>query len=175
MEVKLKDGRTLVISEAQPDEAEALLAHINIIGGESDNMTFGANECPYTVEEERAFLAQFAASKTSAMFVGHIDGAIVATASLSGDGRRRMRHIGGLGIAVRKLYWGLGIGEAMMNALFDYARGAGLTVLHLVVRAANAPAIHMYEKLGFERVGVHRGYFHIGDAFDDAIIMEKHL
>lgn len=42
----------LQIRELQPDDAEVLIAYTKQIGGESDNLTFGADGFPVTVEKE---------------------------------------------------------------------------------------------------------------------------
>ena len=46
-----------VITRAVPDDAAALLELLRISGGETDNLTFGAEGLPFTVEQEREFLA----------------------------------------------------------------------------------------------------------------------
>lgn len=61
-----------------------------------------------------------------------------------------------------------GLGEILLQgALHElYARPA-LEALFLEVRAENKPAIALYERLGFEKIDVRRGYYRNGD---DAMI-----
>ena len=40
-----------------------------------------------------------------------------------------------------------------MEALIAFGKGCGLEVLQLEVRSDNAPAIALYESLGFEKMG----------------------
>jgi len=62
-----------------------------------------------------------------------------------------------------------GIGENLLkNALADAAR-RGAQVATLEVRASNAAAIRLYEKLGFKVAGTREGYYHDND--EDAILM----
>ena len=53
---KEKDMDNIEIRQAVPDDAEALIEYLNMIGGESDNLTFGKDEFPITAEQERTFL-----------------------------------------------------------------------------------------------------------------------
>ena len=54
---------------------------------------------------------------------------------------------------------GRGIGRLLLSTLLDRAREAGAESALLEVRVDNAPAVHLYESLGFERLGVRRGYY----------------
>jgi ribosomal protein S18 acetylase RimI-like enzyme len=58
--------------------------------------------------------------------------------------------IGGLGVAVP--HRGSGLGETLMREVIDVVRTRGLRELWLEVLTPNAPAIRLYEKLGFETV-----------------------
>jgi ribosomal protein S18 acetylase RimI-like enzyme len=55
-----------------------------------------------------------------------------------------------VGIGVEPEHRGSGIGEALLEALVDSARGAGYPALSLSVEEAN-PALHLYERVGFRR------------------------
>ena len=46
----------LIIRELTTDDAEQLIAYTKQIGGESDNLTFGADGVPVTAEKERGIL-----------------------------------------------------------------------------------------------------------------------
>lgn len=64
---------------------------------------------------------------------------------------------------------GRGLGRRLLGELVDLARAGGATALLLEVRADNAPALHLYGSVGFERIGVRRRYYQPGDV--DAIVM----
>ena len=65
----------------------------------------------------------------------------------------RMKHRAGVGIAICKDYWGLGIGSAMLSELIGIAEKEGITQLELEVNKDNKQAIKLYEKFGFYKVG----------------------
>ncbi len=66
----------------------------------------------------------------------------------------RRRHAGKVGMAVRDDWQGKGVGSALMQAALDLAdKWLNLSRLELEVFVDNAPAIHLYEKFGFQIEG----------------------
>lgn len=176
MEYPLKTGGAVVIDKAEPMDAAALVAYMEIIGGESDNLTFGVGEGRFSVQEEEVYLQTIARRRTSVMLLGKVDGEIVASGVLTGDTRRRAVHNAELGISVRKPYWRQGIGDHMMQELIGFARETGiLRVIHLNVRKDNQAGIALYKKNGFEQVGEHKNYFNVRGIFHDVITMDLQL
>ena len=72
-------------------------------------------------------------------------------------------------IAVAPGAQGRGVGALLLGALLKEAARRGCTTVLLEVRADNAPAIRLYQRHGFERIAVRRGYYQPGDV--DAHIM----
>lgn len=72
-------------------------------------------------------------------------------------------------IAVTTAAQGRGLGRVLMLRLIDEARARGARELFLEVRADNPGAIHLYTALGFEELGVRRGYYKPDNV--DAIVM----
>lgn len=66
-----------------------------------------------------------------------------------------------------------GVGEALVKALADYLRNNRIVALLLEVRVSNAPAIGLYEKLGFVQVGRRPRYY--TNPREDALILRKEL
>ncbi len=64
-----------------------------------------------------------------------------------------------------------GIGDALILALLKICAALGLSFVTLEVRAGNAPAIALYEKHGFERVGLRKNYY--DHPREDALLMTK--
>lgn len=62
-------------------------------------------------------------------------------------------------IAVSPGYRRMGVGRAVVSYLIDAARGAGGRFISLEVRPSNAPAIALYEGLGFKRAGLRRNFY----------------
>jgi ribosomal-protein-alanine N-acetyltransferase len=78
-----------------------------------------------------------------------------------------------LTIAVRQAHWGKGIGSALLGALLTAARDRGCAEVFLEVRADNPRAHGLYQRRGFEDLGVRRGYYQPSGM--DAIVMRKDL
>ena len=100
------------IREARAADAERVIEYTKTIGGETDNLTFGASGFPITVEQEADYLESVYSADKSVHLLAVIDGEIVGDGSLSGL-PRRMSHRANLGITVKKSYWNKGIGSML--------------------------------------------------------------
>ncbi|MBR4308992.1 MAG: ribosomal protein S18-alanine N-acetyltransferase [Oscillospiraceae bacterium] len=78
-----------------------------------------------------------------------------------------------MNVAVYPEYRGRGIGEALMRSLMTDLKAQDMESLTLEVRASNAPAIGLYEKLGFLQVGRRPRYY--VNPTEDALILRKEL
>lgn len=72
-------------------------------------------------------------------------------------------------VAVQPTHRRQGIGEMLLAELVARAGDAALSFVTLEVRTGNAAAISLYEKLGFVKVGVRRGFYR--DPKEDAVLM----
>lgn len=66
---------------------------------------------------------------------------------------------------------GKGYGQLLLEDFLMRAEKQGVISVLLEVRAGNAPAIGLYEKNGFARIGVRRGYYQ--KPKEDALILQK--
>lgn len=173
--VKIKNNVELTIREAEKKDAVTILKHVNIIAGESDNVTFGPGEFTMTLAEEEEFLEKVSKSDNNTFIVGFIGEELVAIADVHAGSRPRIRHSGELGISVQKKYWRLGIGRAMMYYLIDWAKDARLRKLNLRVRKDNHGAINLYESLGFNEQGTITREFFIREEFYSSLNMGLEL
>ena len=160
----------IIIRETLPDDAEKILSYLKQIGGETDNLTFGAEGLPLTVEQEAAYLRQMRDDPHSVHFTAWRGDRVVGDGSLRGL-QNRMAHRANLGLTVVKDEWGRGIGGQIFERLIAYGRMAGVEIFDLEVRSDNRRAIHLYEKFGFVRVGVYPGYTKVGGEYYDADVM----
>lgn len=74
-------------------------------------------------------------------------------------------------IAVAPAHQRRGLGTRLLTALIDEAARRGCVRLDLEVRADNPVAIGLYERHGFERIGVRRRYYQPSGV--DAVVMRR--
>ena len=150
------------IEKAIPSDAAKLLKYLKQVGGETDNLTFGPEGMPFSVEAEAEFVSSMENSIDNIMLLAKSDDKIVGCASLNRL-PRRMKHRGDFAISVAKDYWNKGIGSQLLNNIITFAKENDFEVIDLQVRGDNKSAIHLYEKHGFEKIGEHPAFFKIDD------------
>lgn len=65
-----------------------------------------------------------------------------------------------------------GVGERLMKELLLRAKEKGMVCSTLEVRASNDPAVHLYEKLGYQTTARRKRYY--PDNNEDALVMWMH-
>lgn len=161
----------LVISQAVVDDAAQVVDFLNLVGGETDYLTFGLNEFHLSTAEEATFISNCLSLGQCLMLVGKIDGELVSQLYLDRSSCARLSHIGDLGLSVKKKYWGQSIATYMMRTAMMWAQEHGITKLQLHVRTDNEAAIHLYTKLGFCKEGLITRAIKINQVFYDNYIM----
>ena len=76
-----------------------------------------------------------------------------------------------MNVAVHPDWRRQGIAEQLIENLIGELKNRGSKALMLEVRASNAPAIALYEKLGFRQVGLRKNYYR--NPKEDALILRK--
>lgn len=151
---------SIVIEKASCADAKAYLSYMKQLGGETDNLTFGAEGLSSTVEQEADALRQLEGSRDEVLFVAKDGGRIIGDASLSRM-PRRMQHRGDFGVGVLREYWNCGIGSRLLAEVIRFAKENAFDGIDLQVRSDNAAARHLYEKFGFQTYGTHPCFFQI--------------
>ena len=172
VEFTLRSGRRVVVRPPQPGEAAALLEFIKALTPGDTFVTVDASE--YTLEDETRWLRGVLDGMGRGQafhLVAEAHGRIVATCEIRRRGRRS-EHVGALGIAVRDGWRDDGLGSQLVAMLLEGARGLGLLKAYLRVFGSNAPAIHVYEKLGFRECGrIPGGIRYRGDYVDEVLMV----
>ena len=100
-----------------------------------------------------------------------LDGQVVAYGVVAmGAGEA---HI--LNLCVREDLRGRNIGRQMLMLLLERARQAGMTDTFLEVRPSNPHAIALYRSVGFEQVGLRKGYYQAVEGREDALVFKLTL
>ena len=72
----------------------------------------------------------------------------------------------------------LGIGVKMMNAIEGVAAQQNMPRIILEVRPSNKAALHLYQSLGYEQIGLRKNYYPIDAASgmrEDALVLAKSI
>ena len=155
---------SVVIGKAGREDAAAMIDFLKTVGGETDNLTFGAEGLPITIEAEAAFIVSIENSFDDIMLLAKENGEIIGSASLNRM-PRRMSHIGDFSVSVLKKYWNKGVGRMLIDGILDFASENGFEIINLQVRSDNKAAIHLYEKYGFKKIGTHPASFKINGEY----------
>lgn len=158
------------IREALAEEAGKLIEYMKIVGGETENLTFGEEGLPITIEQEEQFLNSIHEDKKSVQLIACKSGEIIGDGGINGL-PRRMCHRAELGISVKRKYWNSGIGSRIMEELIKYAKANEIEILNLEVRKDNVNAIHLYEKFGFKHIGTSPAFFKMDGEYVDFELM----
>ncbi|SDC74291.1 ribosomal-protein-alanine N-acetyltransferase [Streptomyces prasinopilosus] len=110
--------------------------------------------------------------------VAEEDGRLVGYAGLTSVGTAADGEEGGDGatgvadvqtIAVRRDHWGTGLGSRLLTELLRAATAFECAEVLLECRIDNVRAQKLYERFGFETIGVRKGYYQPGNV--DALVM----
>ena len=70
---------------------------------------------------------------------------------------------------------GQGLGRLMLHKLMDVAEEQHVDSVFLEVRESNLGAIALYEKEGFNKIGVRKNYYPSEDGREDALVLARAL
>jgi ribosomal-protein-alanine N-acetyltransferase len=69
----------------------------------------------------------------------------------------------------------MGYGQQLLEYLLEYAEDIGIERLFLEVRPSNEAALNLYDRAGFNRLGVRKGYYRTRKGREDALVLAKEL
>ena len=101
-------------------------------------------------------LAYAGAGGAARLYVAELDGPVAGLAAFQLAAGEASLNTLAVAPAVRRR----GVGEALLRAALASLRAQGAQFCFLEVRAGNRPALALYQKLGFARVGVRKGFYH---------------
>ncbi|UWG98149.1 GNAT family N-acetyltransferase [Dehalobacter sp. DCM] len=154
----------MIIREFQNADVPAMVAIWNHVVDE-------ANAFPQMEKLTEGDANEFFASQTFTG-VALLDDNIVGLYVLHPNYIGRCGHIANASYAVDRTFRGLHMGEELVRHSIKMGRKSGFQLLQFnAVVSTNAGAIHLYEKIGFHRVGViPKGYLNGYGNYDDIII-----
>ncbi|UPM56202.1 GNAT family N-acetyltransferase [Gottfriedia acidiceleris] len=171
-ELKLKNGKIVKVRQAIGTDAKSIIDFYNIVGGETNFLSFGGNEFKRNEAEYETFLEDTFNENNSIILLVTINDQIISIGSINSSQKERTKHVGTLGIVVKKEYWGLSLGKLLMQSLIDWAKHNDLTrKIQLVTNEDNLTAIQLYKNLGFEIEGVMKEDTYINGKYSNTLMM----
>ena len=165
-----------IIRTVLKEDAKELLNYLNIIGGESDYLTFGENEFGFDIVKEQSFIENINSKDNSLFIVAEKSGKIIGNLNFTTGNRKRIEHCGEFGVSVLKEYWGKGIGSALVKYLIKWANSNDkIKKINLKVREDNTKAYKLYKKLGFLEEGRVRRDYKVDNIFYDSLLMGLYI
>lgn len=76
-------------------------------------------------------------------------------------------------VVVSETYKKRSIGTKLFEALIEYCHKNDMAEIILETRITNVPAIGLYERVGFQQVGLRKAYY--SSPIEDAILMKKEI
>ena len=90
--------------------------------------------------------------------------------------KKKSRHRATVSVAIKKEFWGMGLGTALMQGMTAFSEKNGAKQLEFNVMSENKRAISLYERQGFIAVGrMPNAYLMKDGSFCDEISMVKIL
>jgi ribosomal protein S18 acetylase RimI-like enzyme len=164
-------GENMKIEQLTPEDA-ATYQELRLFALQESPAAFGSSyaeevDRPLEVVKER-----LADSRNHVFGAFSEDGQLVGMATLRREERVRTDHKAFLfGMYVLPEHRRQGIGRALLEAVISRAEGLGVRQVNLTVNSENSAAVLLYEACGFERFGLERDAFRIGDGFFDTAYM----
>ena len=175
--VTLKNGRGCTIRRGEETDAELLLAYLRATAAETPYLTRTPEESDIPLEEERAIIREKNEEDGVLNLLAFVDGRHAGNCAFNpADDGSQTRHRCCIGIALYREFWGMGIGTVLMEEILAAAKAAGYERAELEVVSANAPAVALYRKFGFETTGtVPEAVKYKDGTYADFLFMTKRL
>ncbi|MEG3310010.1 GNAT family N-acetyltransferase [Streptococcus sp. SS-4456] len=146
--------KEVYFSEAEPTDAVAFIDFMNQVASETDYLVMDETGFRFTPEEmERIFEASIE-NPGELCLLAKVGSEVIGAISVKSSRQFRISHIGNIFIAIKKDYWGHGLGTILLNEVIEWAQEMEvLKRLELTVQVRNQAAVHLYQKLGFRIEG----------------------
>ena len=176
-EFVLKDGRRVIVREAEVADSEAFLQYGQEVFKDDKYFMTTKEEAKewWSIEKTTDRIKGYIDQQGKVLLVAVMDGRIVGSIEVECGSKRRTRHVGQIGMTVLAEYRGIGVGTALMASVIAWARkDAIIEKLALSVFATNKAAGGLYKKLGFEEEGREIRKIKLGEGkYVDTVLMYK--
>lgn len=162
----------IIYRKAQEKDAEKIVNFFNVIGGETNYMSFEKDEYPLDKEAQAALIRSLEGDTTNTILLAMDGEEIAGLSTITSSHKIKSRHDAELGIVVAKKYQGKGIGTSLIRQVIAWVKENGITTrISLEVRADNRKAVEIYLKSGFIVEGCRKNSTLLNGVYYDDYIM----
>lgn len=166
----------IIFRSLKLDDLADLLEHINFLVKEKSMIDIQKQK---TIEEEKEWLLhllQEIKNKEKICLVVEIDGKVMGLAEIEKQKNSDRRHIGELGITLRKEIREKGIGKRLLGEIIEKCKKIlKIKTVLLHTMRINKNALNFYKKNGFKELGAIKNGRKYYKKYVDDIIMIKYL
>lgn len=155
-QVKLKNGLEVMLKCPQEGDAAELLDFTRTVHAETEFMPRTLSEIEgITSGQQSETLAAIRSSERSVMIAAFLDEEIIGYCIVDAvSDKVKFSHRAGLVISVKKRFWNMGLGSALLDAATDFAFDAGFGQIEADVVSKNALGISIFRHNGFITAGM---------------------
>ena len=165
----------VVIREIDPHDAAKYVQLSKKLIAETKFMLHEPGEGPTSTQQQQDRIQNICQHPSQTILVAEIDQAFVGMAACFGGAYQRNRRTVNVVVGVIRMYWGQGVGSALLSNIETWALQHDIHRLELTVMTHNAGAIHLYEKMGFQTEGKRAESLFVGGEYVDEYSMAKLL
>lgn len=171
-EENLRETMNIGVRRASVDDAGAVATLLNAIVDEGG---FSALKKKFSSEDEASFLASL--GPRECVLLAEAEGGTVGflTLEIYHKALGSTDHVASLGTFVDRDFREKGVGSALLEAAFLFAREKGYEKMIAEIRASNFLGLGLYRKFGFSEIGTLTRQVKIEGEYDDVIVMEMWL
>lgn len=172
---ELKDGTPAQLRSGTESDIEAFEAHVQAVLADGTGMTALPGEIDSCTEKRLAKIRKLTGHDDKLLIVAVVGSNLVGNLDFQAGKRKRLSHCGGFGVSVHPDWRGQGIGKAMLDTMIEWAiSNPRIEKITLDVLGSNAPAIRLYEHLGFVEEGRKSKAIKFEDgSYDDDVQMSR--
>lgn len=144
----------ICFSEAIPADAPAFIDFMSQVAMETDYLVMDETGFHFSQEQMETIFEAGLENPRELCLLAKNGSEVIGAISVKSSRQFRINHIGDIFIAVKKAYWGHGIGSILLDEVISWAEEMELLKrLELTVQIRNQAAVHLYQKFGFEIEG----------------------
>ena len=165
----------MIIREIKLEDAEKFLSMLKQLDKETKYMLYEEDERNCTIQDMKERLSKREDNTKYKIFIVEDNGDIVGFLSADRGLVNRIKHSAYIVIGMLEPYRGKGIGMALIEKLFKWARNNKIIRLELTVVKDNRYAVNLYKKMGFKVEGIREKAMIVDGKYVDEYYMGRIL